>query len=159
MQRNLNQNICLLTQVNANAGLGKKGIEDAKQTCVILADCVDCNATEIFPFSTGVIGELLRVEKITQSYPKLVENLNKDAWLNAAKAIMTTDTVAKGYSEQLQLEGNTVSITGIAKGAGMIRPDMATMLAYIATDLIIETSDLEEILNKAVDQSFSLYYR
>ncbi len=144
----------LVNSGNANAGLGKKGINDVIQTCKAIASEADCRAEEILPFSTGVIGEPLPVKKITDKVHNLVSNLNENSWLDAADAIMTTDTIAKGYSEQLDLDGSRVSITGIAKGAGMIRPDMATMLAYVATDLNIETSDLQVILQNAVDQSF-----
>ncbi len=139
---------------NANAGLGGKGIEDANKACEAIASQADCQAEEVLPFSTGVIGEPLPVKKITDKVQELIKSLNENLWLDAANAIMTTDTVAKGYSEQLDLDGNRVSITGIAKGAGMIRPDMATMLAYVATDLKIETPELQMILKNAVDQSF-----
>lgn len=144
----------LVNSGNANAGLGDKGLIDAKQTCAALAAKANCAVTEILPFSTGVIGEILPVEKITQSIPILLNTLHENSWLNAANAIMTTDTVAKGFSEQLNLDGNIITITGIAKGAGMIRPDMATMLAYVATDLSIENQELNKILTNAVEQSF-----
>ena len=101
-----------------------------------------------------MIGERLPVDKITKQLPGLLEQLKEDAWLAAATAIMTTDTVAKGYSKQLVLDGTEVSITGIAKGSGMIRPDMATMLAYVATDLVIDNKNLNGLLHKAVEQSF-----
>jgi glutamate N-acetyltransferase/amino-acid N-acetyltransferase len=144
----------LINSGNANAGLGKQGVADAKQVCASLASGVSCNDTEVLPFSTGVIGVLLPVEKITQALPALLKKLNADAWISAAKAIMTTDTVAKGYSEKVNLDGAEISITGIAKGAGMIRPDMATMLAYVATDLNIDNVSLSDLLNQAVEQSF-----
>ena len=144
----------LINSGNANAGLGKQGVADAKQVCASLASEVSCNDTEVLPFSTGVIGELLPVEKIIQALPGLLKKLNADEWMSATKAIMTTDTVAKGCSEKINLDGVEISITGIAKGAGMIRPDMATMLAYVATDLIIDNESLSELLNQAVDQSF-----
>ena len=144
----------LVNSGNANAGLGEKGLIDAKQTCAALAAEANCAATEVLPFSTGVIGEILPVEKISQSIPRLLKTLNESSWLNVANAIMTTDTVAKGFSEQLNIDGNIITITGIAKGAGMIRPDMATMLAYVATDLSIENQELDKILTNAVEQSF-----
>ena len=144
----------LVNSGNANAGLGDKGLIDAKQTCAALAAEANCAVTEVLPFSTGVIGEILPVEKITQSIPILLNTLHENSWLKAANAIMTTDTVAKGFSEQLNLDGNIITITGIAKGAGMIRPDMATMLAYVATDLSIENQELNKILTNAVEQSF-----
>ena len=144
----------LINSGNANAGLGKQGIKDAKDICVELASRVKCEVANILPFSTGVIGEGLPVEKIIEKIPSLIKNVKEDAWLDAANAIMTTDTVAKGFSEQLNLDGNNVSITGIAKGAGMICPNMATMLAYIATDLRVNEKDLNQLIGQAVDQSF-----
>ena len=103
----------------------------------------------MLPFSTGVIGAQLPVEKITRALPGLLKKLNADAWLMAANAIMTTDTVSKGYSEKINLGDDTITITGIAKGAGMIRPDMATMLAYVATDLSIDDQQLNHLLHQA----------
>ncbi|MDH3608233.1 MAG: bifunctional glutamate N-acetyltransferase/amino-acid acetyltransferase ArgJ [Gammaproteobacteria bacterium] len=144
----------LINSGNANAGLGKQGISDTKQTCAALATESKCEEIQVLPFSTGVIGERLPVDKITNQLPALLEHLKEDAWLAAAFAIMTTDTVAKGYSKQLILDGTAVSITGIAKGAGMIRPDMATMLAYIATDLEIDNKNLNDLLYAGVEQSF-----
>lgn len=144
----------LINSGNANAGLGKQGIADAKQTCALLASEAKCLETRVLPFSTGVIGEKLPVEKIAKKIPTLLNQLEEDNWLVAANAIMTTDTVAKGYSEQLHLGGEAVSITGIAKGSGMIRPDMATMLAYVATDLKIKDEELKELLAQSVDRSF-----
>ncbi len=144
----------LINSGNANAGLGKQGMADAKQCCESLAKQAGCNAEEILPFSTGVIGEALPVEKISSATSHLLTNLSEDAWLNAAQAIMTTDTTAKGCSQKLQLAGKSISITGIAKGSGMIRPDMATMLAYVATDLAIDNDKLNTLLSQAVEQSF-----
>lgn len=144
----------LINSGNANAGLGKQGISDAKQTCVALAAESKSEEIQVLPFSTGVIGERLPVDKITNQMPALLEQLKEDAWLAAATAIMTTDTVAKGYSKQIVLDGTAVSITGIAKGAGMIRPDMATMLAYVATDLVIDNESLNGLLHTAIEQSF-----
>jgi glutamate N-acetyltransferase/amino-acid N-acetyltransferase len=144
----------LVNSGNANAGLGKQGIADAKQTCSALAVEAKCMESQVLPFSTGVIGEKLPVDKISQQLPALLERLSEDGWLAAANAIMTTDTVAKGFSEQLVLDGTKVSITGIAKGSGMIRPDMATMLAYVATDLVIDNKNLNALLRDAVGQSF-----
>lgn len=144
----------LINSGNANAGLGKQGVLDAKQTCVAFALEAKCNESEVLPFSTGVIGELLPVEKIVGKASSLLSDLQEDAWSNAAKAIMTTDTVAKGYSEKIDLDGSIISITGISKGSGMIRPDMATMLAYVATDLEIDNDQLSEVLHQAVEHSF-----
>ena len=144
----------LINSGNANAGLGKQGISDAKQSCSELAVEAKCAEFEVLPFSTGVIGEKIPVEKITQKISSLLDQLEEGGWLAAAHAIMTTDTVAKGYSEKLTLDGTTVSITGIAKGAGMIFPNMATMLAYVATDLNIEDEKINILLTQAVEQSF-----
>ncbi len=144
----------LINSGNANAGLGKQGLVDANRTCISLAANAHCDRSEILPFSTGVIGEQLPVDKIESALPALLSGLREDAWLSAANAIMTTDTIAKGVSDQVNIDGNIISITGIAKGSGMIRPDMATMLAYVATDLEISDQVLNEILIQAVEQSF-----
>ncbi|MFK7814962.1 MAG: bifunctional glutamate N-acetyltransferase/amino-acid acetyltransferase ArgJ [Gammaproteobacteria bacterium] len=144
----------LINSGNANAGQGKQGLADTNKTCVSLAAIAQCTASEILPFSTGVIGEPLPVGKIDSALPALLSSLQEDAWLSAANAIMTTDTIAKGVSDQLNFDENIISITGIAKGSGMIRPDMATMLAYVATDLNIGDQVLNELLNQAVEQSF-----
>lgn len=144
----------LINSGNANAGLGEQGIADTRQCCDSLAKDASCSNTEILPFSTGVIGEPLPVDKLSSKNSVLLDTLNEDNWLNAASAIMTTDTVSKGYSQELELDGKKVTITGIAKGSGMIRPDMATMLAYVATDLLIDDGELNALLKKAVDQSF-----
>jgi len=144
----------LINSGNANAGLGKKGIDDATQTCVALAAEAKCKETEVLPFSTGVIGEPLPIYKISRSLPALFASLEEDAWLEAAKAIMTTDTVPKGCSDQIDIDKGSISITGIAKGAGMIRPDMATMLAYVVTDLEVNDENLNTLLKLAVEQSF-----
>ena len=144
----------LINSGNANAGLGRQGVKSTKQTCTALARISNCDESEVLPFSTGVIGELLPVDKITQKLSELLSDLQEDTWLDAAKAIMTTDTVAKGCSKSLSLDGNTISITGISKGSGMIRPNMATMLAYVATDLDIDDEQLSILLDQAVEQSF-----
>jgi glutamate N-acetyltransferase / amino-acid N-acetyltransferase len=145
----------LINAGNANAGTGEQGILNSNNTCKALADITTCKETEVLPFSTGVIGEDLPVEKINKALPDLVENLSIGNWLEAAKAIMTTDTVPKAVSSQLSIDGTTVSITGIVKGAGMIRPDMATMLSFIATDVNISKNILDKILSNAIDKSFN----
>lgn len=144
----------LVNSGNANAGLGEQGVADAQASCVALAQACGCSTAEILPFSTGVIGARLPVEKIIQSYPQLMSDLGENAWLNAARAIMTTDAVSKGLSRKVDIDGHSVTITGIAKGAGMIRPDMATMLAFVATDLRVDAVALREMIIAAVDQSF-----
>ena len=144
----------LVNSGNANAGMGKRGLIDARESCAVLARICGCDAHEILPFSTGVIGTPLPVEKIIRSYSHLLDSLREDAWQEAAKAIMTTDTVSKGLSKKIDVDGHSVTITGIAKGAGMIRPDMATMLAFVATDLGIGADMLHTVLATAVQQSF-----
>jgi len=146
---------CLINAGNANAGTGKQGLLNSHSTCKVLADLTDCKEMEVLPFSTGVIGEDLPVENIKKTLPSLVEQLSDDQWLNAAAAIMTTDTIPKAVSNHISIEGTTVNITGIAKGAGMIKPDMATMLAFIATDANIAKELLNKMLSNAVNKSFN----
>lgn len=146
---------CLINAGNANAGTGDQGLLNSSSTCKTLAGLTNCKESEVLPFSTGVIGEDLPVAKINKALSGLVENLSDDHWLDAAKAIMTTDTIPKAVSSQLNIDGVIVNITGIAKGAGMIKPDMATMLSFIATDANINKHLLDKILLNAVDSSFN----
>jgi glutamate N-acetyltransferase/amino-acid N-acetyltransferase len=139
----------------ANAGTGEDGLKRAKQSCEALGKLLGVQANQILPFSTGVILEPLPVDKVIAGLPAAIANLKEDNWLNAAEAIMTTDIVAKGTSRQIQLGGKTVTITGISKGSGMIHPNMATMLGYIATDAAISQSALESIIHYAVNKSFN----
>jgi len=145
----------LVNTGNANAGTGEDGLNRAKQTCVALSGLLNLQVNQVLPFSTGVILEPLPVEKVIAGLPAAIENLKEDNWLNAAEAIMTTDIVAKGTSRQIQLGGKTVTITGISKGSGMIHPNMATMLGYIATDAAVSQSALESIIQYAVNKSFN----
>jgi len=145
----------LVNTGNANAGTGEQGFADAHKCCDSLAKITGQKSSQIFPFSTGVIGEDLPVDKILAGLPMAVEDLSEDHWSNAAQAILTTDTVPKGASAQVQLQGQTVSITGISKGSGMIRPDMATMLAYICTDAKISTEFLQQLLLESANRSFN----
>ena len=145
----------LVNTGNANAGTGEEGIKHARQTCAALAKLLGCEAQAILPFSTGVIMELLPVERITAGLPQCVADLRENNWLNAAQAIMTTDTVPKALSRQMTINGVTVTITGIAKGAGMIRPNMATMLGFIASDARISQTVLQSVVNHAAEQSFN----
>jgi len=140
---------------NANAGTGEDGMQRAHQTCDALAGLLGCKPEQILPFSTGVILESLPVDKVIAGLPDCIANLSEDNWLNAAEAIMTTDIVAKGVSRQIKLGGKTVTITGIAKGSGMIHPNMATMLGYIATDGAISQAALEKMIHHAVNRSFN----
>ena len=140
---------------NANAGTGQSGIDHAYATCTSLAGLIGCQPRQILPFSTGVIMEPLPVDKIMTHLPQALANLAADNWFAAAQAIMTTDVVPKGVSRQLRINGTTVTITGIAKGSGMIHPNMATMLGYIATDAAIAQPLLDELVHYATDRSFN----
>lgn len=140
---------------NANAGTGEPGMQAAQQTCRALGDLLGLAPEQILPFSTGVILEPLPVDRVVAGLPACIENLKEDNWLNAAEAIMTTDIVAKGYSKQIQVGGKTVTITGVAKGSGMIHPNMATMLGYVATDAAISQAALNALIDHAVNQSFN----
>ncbi len=145
----------LINTGNANAGTGEPGMRDARECCARLAAVMQCRAEEVLPFSTGVIGEPLPMPKILDTLPGFPSALQADGWEDAAYGIMTTDTVPKGASRQLEINGKTITITGISKGSGMIRPDMATMLAYIATDAEIAGPLLQQCLNDAVKFSFN----
>ncbi|UCB54299.1 MAG: bifunctional glutamate N-acetyltransferase/amino-acid acetyltransferase ArgJ [Thiotrichales bacterium] len=145
----------LINSGNANAGTGDQGLQDAEACCAMLASALSCSQDEVLPFSTGVIGEYLPMDKIEAAVPGLADRLAADAWLDAADAIMTTDTVAKACSSSVQIDGVEVTISGIAKGAGMIRPDMATMLAFIATDAAVSADWLQRSLESGVDVSFN----
>lgn len=139
----------------ANAGTGENGLSRARQSCEVLGNLLNISANQVLPFSTGVILEPLPVDKVIAGLPAAIENLKEDNWLNAAEAIMTTDIVAKGTSRQIQLDGKIVTITGISKGSGMIHPNMATMLGYVATDAAVSQSALESIIQYAVNKSFN----
>ncbi len=139
----------------ANAGTGERGYRDAWRVCEAAARALGISAEEVLPFSTGVIGELLPVEAMVEAVEPCAGNLRADAWLDAAHAIMTTDTMPKGVSVRTELHGRAVTVTGIAKGAGMIRPDMATMLAFIATDASVRREVLDSCLRQAVARSFN----
>lgn len=140
---------------NANAGTGESGMQNARTTCAELASLLGCSAAQILPFSTGVILEPLPMDRLLAGLPGCIADLKEDNWLNAAEAIMTTDIVAKGMSRQISIGGKTVTITGISKGSGMIHPNMATMLGYIATDAAISQAVLNEIIQYAVNRSFN----
>jgi glutamate N-acetyltransferase/amino-acid N-acetyltransferase len=145
----------LVNTGNANAGTGEDGLKRAQQSCEALADLLSLNANQVLPFSTGVILEPLPVDKVIAGLPAAIANLKEDNWLNAAEAIMTTDIVAKGTSRQIQLGGKDITVTGISKGSGMIHPNMATMLGYIATDAAVSQAALEQIIHYAVNKSFN----
>src|ERR1019366_9169950 len=140
---------------NANAGTGEQGLRDARTTCAALAGLLGCKAAQILPFSTGVIMEPLPVARIAAGLPGCVANMRADNWYDAANAIMTTDIVAKAISKQVLIDGVTITITGIAKGSGMIHPNMATMLGYIATDAAIAQPQLQAMVSEAANRSFN----
>ena len=139
----------------ANAGTGVDGLNRANQSCEALAKFLNIKQNQVLPFSTGVILEPLPVDKVIAGMPAAIENLQEDNWLNAAEAIMTTDIVAKGTSRKIKIDGKDVTITGISKGSGMIHPNMATMLGYIATDAAVSQAALETIIQYAVNKSFN----
>lgn len=145
----------LVNTGNANAGTGEPGLRDARRCCEAAAQAGGWRTAEVLPFSTGVIGEPLPVERIVAALPAAVDALRGDGWAQAASGILTTDTVPKGASRRLEIEGEIVTVTGIAKGSGMIRPDMATMLAYVATDAGFAPELLQRCLNEAVAGSFN----
>ena len=140
---------------NANAGTGESGLAAARATCSEVANLLDCGADQVLPFSTGVIMEPLPLARVIAGLPHCVADLSEDNWLAAAHAIMTTDIVAKGASRQIALAGKTITITGIAKGSGMIHPNMATMLGYIATDAAVAQPLLQQMVRQAGDASFN----
>jgi len=145
----------LINSGNANAGTGSAGLRAARETCKSVAAARGCAINQVLPFSTGVIGEPLPVDRIAVAVPDALSALSERGWERAAKAIMTTDTVPKLSSRQIQLGGRTVTVTGMAKGSGMIRPDMATMLAYIASDALVDRHLLQQCLETAVRPSFN----
>jgi glutamate N-acetyltransferase/amino-acid N-acetyltransferase len=136
---------------NANAGTGKEGLKRALFVCESLARSLGCKATQVLPFSTGVIMEQLPAEKLIAALP----GLKQGDWLDAAEAIMTTDTVPKAFSRKVKLSGGETTVTGIAKGAGMIRPDMATMLGFVATDARVAQGQLKRMVKTVADRSFN----
>ncbi len=140
---------------NANAGTGEQGMQDADTSCQAVANLVNASHLQVLPFSTGVIGESLPVDKIEKALPEAIAQLDEDNWHNAAHAIMTTDTFAKGASTCIDIAGKTVTITGISKGAGMIQPNMATMLGFVATDAKVSQAVLQNIITQAAEQSFN----
>ncbi|MBN2866538.1 MAG: bifunctional glutamate N-acetyltransferase/amino-acid acetyltransferase ArgJ [Thiotrichales bacterium] len=145
----------LINAGNANAGTGKQGMQDAIQTCAWLAEEMGLNVEQVLPFSTGVIGQNLPMEKFQLGIPQACSNLSVTAWNEASDGIMTTDLVPKQVSRQFAVGGNTVTITGISKGSGMIHPNMATMLGFVATDAKITQACLQKCLSDATNVSFN----
>ncbi|QKI88724.1 bifunctional glutamate N-acetyltransferase/amino-acid acetyltransferase ArgJ [Thiomicrorhabdus xiamenensis] len=140
---------------NANAGTGEQGMNDAVETCALVAKELGCSPEEVLPFSTGVIGENLPMEKFAAGIPDAMANLSIDGWKEAGHAIMTTDLVSKMVSRVIDINGASVTLTGMAKGSGMIHPNMATMLGFVATDAKISQECLQKALTDAVNVSFN----
>ena len=140
---------------NANAGTGATGLDAARATCSSLARLMGCEDGQVLPFSTGVIMEPLPVERLVAGLPRAVGRLAADHWLQAAETIMTTDTVPKAVSRRVDIAGTSVTLTGISKGAGMIRPNMATMLGFIATDAALAPALLQQLTQRAAHRSFN----
>ena len=145
----------LVNTGNANAGTGEAGLAHANRTCAALAALLGCDAEQVLPFSTGVILEPLPVERIEAGMPQAIANLKADNWYNAAETIMTTDTQPKAASRTVEIAGKTITLTGVSKGAGMIKPNMATMLGYLATDAKVAQPVLDQLVKVAADQSFN----
>jgi glutamate N-acetyltransferase/amino-acid N-acetyltransferase len=145
----------LINTGNANAGTGEPGMLAARQCCAVLAQAAGVSEAEVLPYSTGVIGELLPAAKITAVMPDALKGLQAGAWDKVARGIMTTDTRPKACSRQLTLGGKTVTITGISKGAGMIKPNMATMLGYVFTDAGLGREAAQAAVTAAADKSFN----
>jgi glutamate N-acetyltransferase/amino-acid N-acetyltransferase len=145
----------LINTGNANAGTGEPGMQAARQCCAALAQAAGVGEAEVLPYSTGVIGELLPAAKITAVLPDALKALQANAWDTVARGIMTTDTRPKAASRQLTLGGKVVTITGISKGAGMIKPNMATMLGYVFTDIVLSASEAQAMVQSAADKSFN----
>lgn len=147
--------LLMINSGNANAGTGEAGMLAARETCRIAAKLVGCEPEEVLPFSTGVIGELLPVAPFETGVPLAMSELSATGWPAAARGIMTTDIVPKAVSRKLDIDGHAVTITGIAKGSGMIHPNMATMLGYVATDASVSLPLLQKMLSEATDDSFN----
>ena len=140
---------------NANAGTGEDGLKRALQVCDAVAAAMGCSAEEVLPFSTGVIMEPLPADRIVAGLPAAKADLRAANWASAAEAIMTTDIVSKGASRKVEVGGKSVTVTGIAKGSGMIHPNMATMLGFVATDAAVPAGLLQELLQEVADESFN----
>lgn len=145
----------LINAGNANAATGEGGIADARVTAAIVAEKLGCHSQQVLPFSTGVIGQRLPVDRMVAAIPLAVESLRDDGWHAAMHAIMTTDTVPKGASRKIKTSQGEVTVTGIAKGVGMIHPDMATMLAYIGTDARLTPAATQTVIRTAVSRTFN----
>lgn len=145
----------IINSGNANACTGEQGLLDAKATCAAIAELKGVKPEQVLPFSTGVIGEPLPVQKIIAVLPEALEKAHEKGWDDAGAGIMTTDTRPKGFSEQFAYQGKTITVNGISKGAGMIKPNMATMLGYVATDAKVSQELLQKLSREAADKSFN----
>ena len=156
-KNHLNSNIkaLLINSGNANAGTGKRGLENSFKSCEVLANELNIKAEQVLPFSTGVIGQLLPIEPFENNAIKLVSSLSKDGLSEVAKGILTTDLVEKSCTVSFEVDGLKVTLSGVAKGSGMIRPNMATMLSFIVTDIGASQDELQQCLNISVNQSFN----
>ena len=148
----------LINSGNANAGTGKKGLENSFKSCEIIAEELSIKPEQVLPFSTGVIGQLLPIESIEKNANQLVNSLTENGLVDVAKGILTTDLVEKYCSVSFEVDGVTVNLSGVAKGSGMIRPNMATMLSFIVTDIGASQDELQQCLDISVNQSFQSYY-
>ena len=154
--KNKNPKYLIVNAGNANAGTGVQGINDIKKYCKKLSDISSCVFEDILIFSTGVIGERIKVENINKAIPILFKKLKQDNWLNFSKSILTTDTCIKLVSKKIQIKNEQVVITGVAKGSGMIMPNMATMLSFVATNLKISKKELDKMLIRLTDKSYNM---
>jgi glutamate N-acetyltransferase/amino-acid N-acetyltransferase len=156
-KNHLNSNIkaLLINSGNANAGTGKRGLENSFKSCEVLANELNIKAEQVLPFSTGVIGQLLPIEPFENNAIKLVSSLSKDGLSEVAKGILTTDLIEKSCTVSFEVDGLKVTLSGVAKGSGMIRPNMATMLSFIVTDIGASQDELQQCLNISVNQSFN----
>lgn len=145
----------LINSGNANAGTGDQGLKDAEKSCLKVAELTSNQPNQILPFSTGVIAEALPINKISQALPELINDLSENNALLAAEGILTTDIAIKAVSQKVEVDGETITITGFTKGSGMIKPNMATMLAYVFTDASISKNVLDKLLKQATDKSFN----
>lgn len=145
----------IMNSGNANAATGDRGFDDARTLCRQVAESLETNASSVLPFSTGVIGEFLPVQRMSKGFSDCLKSLAPDRWLEVARAIMTTDTLAKATSRTAQIGGASVVVTGTAKGSGMMRPDMATMLAFMACDAAVTRPCLDTLVREVADASFN----
>ncbi len=155
LEKTSNSRYLLINSGNANACTGEQGMEAALISCAAIAENSNVSVEQVLPFSTGVIGEPLPVEKIEEALPTLHSGLTDDHWSLAAKGIMTTDTQPKGATVSLDIDGERLAVNGIAKGSGMINPNMATMLAYVATNAVVDQALLQKLVKEAADLSFN----